>query len=50
MVLHIQSDGSYLSRPNAGSVAGGMFYLGNTGKPTHINNPIDLLLIKRINY
>ena len=37
MVLHIQSDASYLSRPNARSVAGAIFYLGNLNQPTHIN-------------
>ena len=43
IVLHIQSDASYLSRRNARSVAGGLYYLGNRGKPTAINNPLDVL-------
>jgi hypothetical protein len=37
MVLYIQVDASYLSRPNARSVAGGIFYLGNHNKPEEIN-------------
>ena len=37
MRLFIQSDASYLSRPKSRSVAGGIFYLGNTNDPTHIN-------------
>jgi hypothetical protein len=40
MVLHIQSDASYLSRPNARSVAGAIFYLGNVGEPTLINGSV----------
>ena len=40
MILHIQSDASYLSRPNARSVAGAIFYLGNIGEPTLINGSI----------
>jgi Reverse transcriptase (RNA-dependent DNA polymerase) len=40
MVLHIQSDASYLSRPNARSVAGAIFYLGNANEPTLINGSI----------
>ena len=43
MVLHIQSNASYLSRRHARSVAGGLLYLGNRGKPTAINNPLDVL-------
>ena len=43
MVLHIQSDASYLRRRHARSVAGGLFYLGNRGKPTAIKNPLDVL-------
>lgn len=39
MRLIIQSDASYLSRPKARSVAGGVFYLGNNNDPTHINGP-----------
>ena len=40
MILHIQSDASYLSRPNARSVAGAIFYLGNKDQSTHINGSI----------
>lgn len=40
MVLHIQSDASYLSRPNARSVAGAIFYLGNANQPTHISGSV----------
>ena len=40
MVLHIQSDASYLSRPNARSVAGGIFYMGQSHKPELINGSI----------
>ena len=39
MTLFIQSDASYLSRPQARSVAGGVFYLGNSQNPTNINGP-----------
>ena len=39
MTLFIQSDASYLSRPQARSVAGGVFYLGNSQNPTAINGP-----------
>ena len=39
MRLFIQSDASYLSRPKARSVAGGVFYLSNTHQPTSINGP-----------
>jgi hypothetical protein len=39
MRLFIQSDASYLSRPHARSVAGGVFYLGNNDAPTSINGP-----------
>lgn len=39
MRLFIQSDASYLSRPKARSVAGGVFYLGNNNQPTTINGP-----------
>ena len=41
MILHIQFDASYLSRPNARSVAGAIFYLGNIGEPTLIDGSID---------
>ena len=37
MHLHMQSDASYLSRSNARSVSGGIFYLGNIDAPTDIN-------------
>ena len=40
MILHSQSDCSYLSRSNARSVAGGIFYLGDKDAPTKINGPI----------
>ena len=40
MILHIQSDASYLSRPEARSVAGGIFYVGNHDQPTTINGAI----------
>ena len=40
MVLHIQSDASYLSRLNARSVAGGIFYLGNKDQPELTNGAI----------
>ena len=43
MTLHIQSDASYLSRPNARSVAGAIFYLGNKDQPAHINGAIHVL-------
>ena len=39
MRLHMQSDASYLSRPNARSVAGGIAYLSNDD-PTEINGAI----------
>ena len=40
MILHIQSDASYLSRHGARSVAGGIFYVGNIDQPTLINGAI----------
>ena len=40
MILHIQSDGSYLSRARSRSVNGGVFYLGDRDSPTHSNGPI----------
>lgn len=43
MILHVQSDASYLSRPQARSVAGALFYLGNTDQPTHINGSVHAL-------
>ena len=42
MILHMQSDGSHLSRSRARGVAGGIAYFGNAGKPTHINGAIHL--------
>ena len=43
MILYIQSDASYLSRPKARSVAGGYLFLGNANQPTHINGAIHTL-------
>lgn len=40
MVLHMQSDGSHLSRSRSRGVAGGIAYFGNAGEPTHINGAI----------
>ena len=40
MTLFIQADASYLSRPNARSVAGGICYLSNADPPHHINGAI----------
>jgi hypothetical protein len=40
MILHIQSDASYLSRSNGRSVAGGIHYCGNRNEPTLINGAI----------
>jgi hypothetical protein len=40
MILYIQSDASYLSRPQSRSVAGGIFYLGNSSTPTAVNGAI----------
>jgi hypothetical protein len=40
MILHIQSDASYLSRSKARSVVGGHFCLGNIDQPTSINGPL----------
>ena len=45
MILHIQSDASYLSRPEARSVAGGIFYVGNSDQPTAINGAIHAIVI-----
>ena len=41
MCLHIQSDASYLSEAGAGSIAGGLAFIGNKGKPNEINGIID---------
>ena len=40
MVLRCYSDASYLSRPRAGSVAGGFHYLGDYPNDSPLNNPI----------
>jgi hypothetical protein len=42
MILHFQSDGSYLSRRNSLSGAGGIFYLGCTDKPDDINGAVHI--------
>ncbi len=49
MILRIHSDASYLSRPNAGSVAGSFHYLGSSYsfRPTLpddslINHPVSV--------
>jgi hypothetical protein len=39
-ILQIMSDASYLSRPNAGSIAGDFHHLGIPDQPTFINAPI----------
>ena len=41
VTLFIQADASYLSRPKARSVAGGICYLGNKDPPNHINGAIN---------
>ena len=43
MKLHIQSDGSHLSRSGSRSVAGAFYYLGDTNDPTLLNGPIDVV-------
>jgi hypothetical protein len=41
MILHIHSDASYLTAPEAGSRAGGHHFLGNApNKPPISNGPI----------
>jgi hypothetical protein len=41
MILHVYSDASYLTEPEAHSCAGGHHYLGNLpGKPSLLNGPI----------
>ena len=40
MILYIQSDASYLSRPGARSVAGGILCMGNCNQPTTTNGAI----------
>ncbi len=42
MILQIMLDASYLSRPNAGSVAGDFHHLGIPDDPTFINAPISI--------
>ena len=39
MLLCVLSDASFLSRPNAGSVAGGLSYLGLTDDDDWVNHP-----------
>lgn len=48
MVLHIQSDASYLSIPLARSVAGAIFYLGHLNQPTNINGSVHTLSTKTL--
>lgn len=46
MILHIHSDGSYLSAPKARSRAGGFFYLGDKVKDpssTKSNGPVYIM-------
>jgi hypothetical protein len=40
MLLRVLSDASFLSRPNAGSVAGGLSYLGLSDDDDWVNHPI----------
>ena len=40
MTLHVQSDASYLSRNNARSVAGAIFYMGNKDHAEFINGSV----------
>ena len=40
MILHMQSDGSHLSRSRSRGVAGGIAYFGNATSPTHVNGAI----------
>ncbi len=40
MVLHVQVDASYLSRPGSRSVAGGILYLGNRDAPEQVNGAV----------
>ena len=40
MILHMQTDASYLSRSSARSVVGGLEYLGNRDQPTQINGAV----------
>jgi hypothetical protein len=42
MILQIMSDASYLSRPNAGSVAGAFHHLGIPEDPSFVNAPISI--------
>jgi hypothetical protein len=40
MLLRVLSDSSFLSCPNAGSVAGGLSYLGLTDDNDWVNHPV----------
>jgi hypothetical protein len=40
MILYIQVDASYLSRPHARSVAGGILYLGDRDAPERVNGAV----------
>ncbi len=40
MILHSQTDASYLTRPKARSVCGGLHFLGNRNNPDLVNGPI----------
>jgi hypothetical protein len=40
MLLRVLSDASFLSRPNAGSGAGGLSYLGLSDDDDWVNHPI----------
>ncbi len=42
MILQVMSDASYLSRPQAGSVAGDFHHLGIPGDPSFVNAPISI--------
>ncbi len=42
-LLRVLSDSSFLSRPNAGSVAGGLSYLGLTDDDDWVNHPVSFL-------
>ena len=43
MILRAQNDSSYLTRPGAKSVAGGIWYLGYENDDTKLNGAIDVL-------
>ena len=40
MILHMQSDGSHLSRSRSRGVAGGITYFGNATSPTHVKGAV----------